>query len=275
MQGIDLQTDTPSEIQDTKGDGVFTCGRFRLTGEMNPWTTFCEGRPDLEGARSYYDRLYRRNYGRLLPEDKRAEILVTSAGIGYFVKFLNDLGYQNVLGIDSDLKKIEYARQSPVPVRVERENTFDFLEDTDRRFDLIVAEQEVNHLTKRELVIFLIRARARLKPGGHVIFNSTNYANPFTAIDHWAHNFNHYTGYTDNSVVQILDYCGFGEAKCLPIDNYVFYTNPLNWVAKLFTGLVSLGTWALYKLYGKDAYVFTKRMIAVGTANGEPRESGI
>jgi len=256
--------------QDTRGSGGHICGRFRLKGEIHPWTTFCEGLPDIEKGFGYYDRLYRHNYAALLPEDRAASVLVASAGVGYFMKFLKDQGYENVTGVDSDEHKVDYAKGKGFPVV--RENVFDFLEETDRRFDLIFAEQEINHLTKRELVVFLTRARKRLADGGRLILNCTNYANPLTAIDHLAHNFNHYSGYTDNSLTQVLGYCGFGEISCHPLDNYVFFANPLNWVAKGVTGLFSLWFKAAYKMYGKAGHIFTKRMIAVGRATARPVE---
>jgi hypothetical protein len=63
--------------------------------------------------------------------------------------------------------------------------------------------------------------------------------------------------------------------SCHPIDNYVFYGNPLNWVAKAFTGLLTIGFKVVYKMYGKGGHIFTKRMIGVGVADAEPVERGI
>jgi 2-polyprenyl-3-methyl-5-hydroxy-6-metoxy-1,4-benzoquinol methylase len=245
-------------------------GRFQLKGKIHAWTTFCEGMLDIEEGFRYYNRLYRRNYAKLLPKDRNSEILVTSAGVGYFVNFLNQMGFVNVLGVDSDQSKVEYAQAKNF--NVIRENAFNLLEDTDKIFDLIVAEQEVNHLTKSELVVFLTRARKCIRDGGWLILNSTNYANPLTAIDHFAHNFNHFAGYTENSLEQVFEYCGFGDVKCYPIDNYVFYMNPLNWVAKAITGFFSCFFMITYKMYGKSGKLFTKRIIGLGVADKEPLE---
>ena len=259
--------------QQTKVKPSHTCGRFQLTGKIHSWTTFCEGIPNIEEGFRYYDLLYRRNYTHLLPQDKNAEVLVTSAGVGYFVTFLNQMGFEKVIGVDSDQSKVEYARAKNF--NVIRENAFDLLEDTDNMFDLIVAEQEINHLTKEELVVFLTRARKRLRDGGRLILNSTNYANPLTAIDHFAHNFNHFVGYTENSIEQVFEYCGFGDVVCYPIDNYVFYKDPLNWIAKAITELFSLFFTITYKMYGKSGKLFTKRIIGVGKAVKEPVESDL
>lgn len=267
-----MSTQTVS-TQQTQPKSTPMCGRFQLTGKIHPGTTFCEGIPDIEAGFHYYNRLYRRNYSHLLPTDKNAKILVASAGVGYFVTFLNQMGYKNLLGIDSDQEKVDYAKARGL--NVVRENAFDFLEDTDQIFDLIVVEQEINHLTKQEMVIFLTRARQRLRQGGRLIINTMNYANPLTAIDHFGQNFNHFAGYTENSLKQVFNYCGFGKVECHPIDNYVLYWNPLNWIAKTITRTFSLFFWITYKMYGKSGNLFTKRIIGVGTANGEPLEANL
>jgi 2-polyprenyl-3-methyl-5-hydroxy-6-metoxy-1,4-benzoquinol methylase len=246
-------------------------GRFQLTGKIHPWTTFCEGISDIEAGFRYYEKLYRRNYSHLLPEDKDAMILVTSAGVGYFMTFLNQKGYKNFVGVDSDEHKIDYAKDKGI--KVLHENAFDFLNNTEQMFDLIVAEQEINHLTKRELILFLTMARKRLNENGRLILNTYNYANPITAIDHFGHNFDHFAGYTENSLKQVFKYCGFGGVKCYPIDNYVFYWNPLNWIAKMIAGLFSFSLWIIFKMYGKSDTLFTKRIIGVGFATGQPMES--
>jgi 2-polyprenyl-3-methyl-5-hydroxy-6-metoxy-1,4-benzoquinol methylase len=244
---------------------------FEFEAKIHPWTTFCEGIADIEEGFKYYNRLYRRNYAKLLPEDKKSEILVLSAGVGYFVYFLNQMGFMNVIGVDSDLSKVKYAQNKKF--NIIHGNAFDFLESTEKRFDLIVAEQEINHLTKNELVVFLNRARKCILNGGRLILNSTNYANPLTAIDHFAHNFNHFAGYTENSIEQVFEYCGFKDIACYPVDNYVFYLNPLIWVAKAVTGLFSLFFMLTYKMYGKSGKLFTKRIIGVGVVNKKTIDS--
>jgi len=245
-------------------------GRFRMKARAYPFTTFCEGLQDIEKGFHYFDRLYRRNFDALLPESRDANVLVMSCGIGYFVKYLNESGFGNVVGIDSDPAKVVYGKS--LGLNVEHENLFDFLEDTKQRFDMIVAEQEINHLTKDEVVVFLTRARRALVADGRLVVNSANYSNPITSADHLGLNFDHFTAFTEGGLEQAFAYCGFRDVRCLALDNYVFYGNPLNWVAKGITGLQGLWWKFLFRLYGKKGKLFTKRIIAVATRDAAAAE---
>ena len=84
-------------------------------------------RKDVEKGFESFTAYYKANYLSHMPADRDARILVVSCGPGYLVNMLRRQGYRNVLGIDSDASKVEYARRRhpavrdrsgvPVPVR--------------------------------------------------------------------------------------------------------------------------------------------------------------
>ena len=153
--------------------------RRQLTATIEPFDSFWEAPDDIEkGYRSFY-LFYKDNYGKLFPADKRASILCVSCGPGYGVNLLNELGYANVLGVDSFPDKIDYALKRKLNCKTAY--AFDFLEDSvDAAFDLIFVEQELNHLTKPEILDFLALCKRKLKPGGRLICFALNGANPIT-----------------------------------------------------------------------------------------------
>ena len=61
-----------------------------------------------------------------LPKDKRCRVLVISCGPDYLVDLLREVGYEDVLGIDSDPGKIAHARNRGLDCRTEE--AFPFLE---------------------------------------------------------------------------------------------------------------------------------------------------
>ncbi|MCJ7591043.1 MAG: class I SAM-dependent methyltransferase [Woeseiaceae bacterium] len=232
-----------------------------LTARLFPWTTFCEGIADIEAGYTYYPRLYKRNFGPYLPEQKNAKILVVSAGPGYFVDYLNQSGYMEVLGIDSDPEKVELAGKRSLNVIVA--DAMEYLTEKTESYDMIILEQEINHLTKHEFLHVLALVKSRLAAGGSVALNAGNYANPITAPDHFGTNIDHYSAWTSLSLDQAFKASGYAEWATYPLDNYVLYGNPLNYIAKALTGLISIMLRITFKMYGKDEKIFSKRLVSI------------
>jgi 2-polyprenyl-3-methyl-5-hydroxy-6-metoxy-1,4-benzoquinol methylase len=119
----------------------------QLTAQIEPFDSFWQAPKNIEKGYSQFYQLYKHNFLRYIPEQRQSAILVISCGPGYFVNLLVKHGYTNVLGIDSDAAKIQHALKRQLPCRVER--AFEFLQhDNQNQFDVIVCEQELNHLTR-------------------------------------------------------------------------------------------------------------------------------
>ena len=170
-------------------------------------------------------------------------------------------GYRNVVGIDSDPVKVEHARKRDLDCRAER--AFPFLAARPQAFDAIFCEQELNHLTKSEILVFLRLCRESLTPGGTLIVHALNGANPITGAEALAQNFDHYNTFTEYTFGQILDHSEFENVKVIPLNLYVFHKNPFNWVAWGVSTLLTLFFRAAFILYGKSNRIFTKKIAAV------------
>lgn len=235
--------------------------RLELTAKIEPFDSFWEAPGNIEKGYHTFYKFYRHNYLKHVPPDKESKILVVSCGPGYFVNLLNKEGYRNVLGIDSFPEKIQYARDRGLNCKVAR--VFDFLEKNEEKYDAIVAEQEINHLTKDEILMFLRCCSDNLKEAGTLIIHSLNGANPITGAEALAQNFDHYNTFTEGSLRQLLDYANFRDIHVIPLNLYVFYGNPLNYVAILLDTLNTLYFRFNFKLYGKSNRLFTKKIAAI------------
>ena len=231
----------------------------QLTAKIEPFDSFWEAPEDIEKGYRSFGLFYRDNYLRYFPTDKSAKILCVSCGPGYGVQLLSDLGYDNVEGIDSFPDKIEYAAARGLNCRVAY--AFDYLEDcSDATFDMIFCEQELNHLSKDEILEFLDLCRRKLKPGGRYICFALNGANPITGAEALAQNFDHQNTFTEYSLNQVLKAGGFENIEVFGLNLYVFYKNPANYVAMFAAWLLSLSFRAIYILYGKKNGLFTKKI---------------
>lgn len=232
-----------------------------LTAKIEPFDSFWEGPENIEKGYKKFYAFYMDNYFKLLPADKNIEILVVSCGPGYFVEMLNKNGYMNVKGIDSIQNKITHAQKRGL--KCELQEAFPFLELHSNEYDLIFCEQEVNHLTKSEIMEFLDLCENSLKSKGKLIMHALNGANPITGSEALAQNFDHYNSFTEYTFHQILEFKGFNNINIFPLNLYVFYTNPLNYVLILISKLYEVFFNVSFIMYGKKNRLWTKKIGAV------------
>jgi len=233
----------------------------QLTAKMEAFDSFWEAPENVEKGYVTFGTFYRHNYLKYFPTDKTTNILVISCGPGYMVNLLNEEGYKNVLGIDSIEEKIEPARKRNLNCR--HAQAFDYLKDRKSTFDAIFCEQEINHLTKEEILSFLGLCFRSLRSGGTLIFHSLNGANPFVGSENLALNFDHYNTFTEQSLIQIVEYTGYDNIKILPLNLYVFYKNPVNYIGMALDTLISQFLKFVFLFYGKKNKLFSKKIAAV------------
>ncbi len=233
-----------------------------LTAKLEPFDSFWQAPADIDSGYSKFDAYYRTNFLPLMPEDRNADILVVSCGPGYLVKTLSDAGYKNVLGIDSFPDKVAYAEKRHLRCRVER--AFEHVANHPDAYDVIVAEQELNHLTLDESVAFLKLCRQALRKDGLLVVYAMNGAHPVYGSENLAHNIDHFYTVTEFSLAQIMSLGGFEDVKIHPLKLYVFWKNPMNYIGLAVTGLIDLGVRVLFKLYAKDVKILTKKIAATG-----------
>ncbi len=182
-----------------------------LAARLEPFDSYWQAPANIEAGYSSFAAYYRANYLPHLPSDKAAQILVVSCGPGYLVNVLAQAGYKSVIGIDSDPAKVEHARRHNLPC--EAAEAFPYLEKRQGEFDVIIPEQELNHLTHEETIEFLQLCHAALRPGGRVIVYAMNGANPFVGAENLAHNIDHFYIVTEYSLGQLLQLGGFRDIK--------------------------------------------------------------
>ncbi|HVO46567.1 MAG TPA: class I SAM-dependent methyltransferase [Steroidobacteraceae bacterium] len=236
----------------------------QLAARLEPFDSYWQAPRDVEKGFSSFTAYYRANYLAHMPADRDARILVISCGPGYLVKMLLDCGYRAVLGVDSDAAKVAVARAHQLPCETAR--AFEYLQGRNAQFDVIVPEQELNHLTLDETVEFLRLCRQALRPGGRVVVYAMNGANPLVGSENLSHNIDHFYNVTEYSLGQILQLAGFSDVRVFALKLYVFWKNPLNYVGLAVTGLLELAMRVIFMLYGKKVRVLSKKVAAVAQA---------
>ncbi len=233
----------------------------KLSARIEPFDSYWQAPENVEKGYSSFYQYYRVNILPHIPGQKDSDILVVSCGPGYLVKLLGDQGYTSVLGIDSDPDKIKHAEKRSLPCRVEE--AFPFVSGKAQAFDVIICEQELNHLTKGDQIEFLKLCHLAMRKNGTLIVYGLNGANPITGAEALSQNIDHFNTFTEYSLKQTLELAGFREIRPFPLKLYVFYANPLNYVGLAVTAILEFSFRILFKLYGKSASIFTKKIGAV------------
>jgi len=234
----------------------------KLTSQIEPFDSFWEAPHDIEKGYGRFAKFYTRNYFKQMSLKPTDDILVISCGPGYMLSLLKEKRVKNVIGIDADPQKITYAQTRRLNANVA--NAFDFLENSTEQYDIIFAEQEINHLAKLEILQFLQLCHKRLKAGGMIVVHSLNGANPITGPEALAQNFDHQNTFTEYSLKQVLEHNGFHKIKIFPLQLYIFYENPVNIIGMFIDGILNIIFRVGFIFYGKSNKLFSKKIGAIG-----------
>lgn len=258
---------TPAETPATASPSAL--GRSaRLAARLEPFDSYWQAPQDIDAGYASFREYYKHNYLPRMPSDKSARILVVSCGPGYLLDLLVAAGYVNVVGIDSDEKKVAHARRRGLNCDTAR--AFEYLSDRVAQFDAIVPEQELNHLTLDEQIEFLRLCRTSLRDGGLLFVYGLNGANPLVASENLAHNIDHFNTFTEHSLRQVMALGGFDDVELLPLKIYVFWKNPLNYAGLAFTSFAELCFRVAYKMYGKNVKILSKKIAATAIKRPAP-----
>lgn len=252
------------EINNPQSNDPCIIGNDGLAARLEPFDSYWQAPDDIEKGYTSFDAYYEANYLPLMPGNRAASILVVSCGPGYLVNTLAKNGYTNVTGIDSDPEKVRHATNHGLNCLAEQ--AFPYLHGRSEEYDVIVPEQELNHLTLDEQLQFLELCRTSLKPGGYVVVYGLNGANPMVGSENLSHNIDHFNTFTEYSLQQILELAGFRDVKTMPLKLYVFWKNPLNYVGLAITTVYELYCRIMFKLYGKNVKILSKKLAATASA---------
>lgn len=223
-------------------------------------------RKNIESIEKEYKRYYqffKYNYEKYLPNNKKAKICDMACGIGETVNSLKELGYTNVIGIDFDMENVKFCKRQGLSV--EQGNIYDYFIDKNEQFDAIILNDIIEHIAKENVISVLKDIKKSLRRSGVLIIKTVNAANAFLASSSRYMDFTHETIYDEFSIRDILLVAGFQPNKITVKESnlYVFWKNPLNYIAWMINSIINLFLRCYYILNFKKQSVFTKNFIAI------------
>ncbi len=154
-------------------------------------------------------RIYLSYYGDVLPKEKNVLILDIGCGTGQFLYFLDEQGYSNYYGIDASEEQIDFCRKN-VTKKVGLADIFEYLKDKKETFDVVSANDVIEHIPKQRLVETLALIHGALRKDGVFLMKVPNMSNPFNLLNRYM-DITHEIGFTEYSICEVLDGVGFSS----------------------------------------------------------------
>jgi len=193
-----------------------------------------------ENNARYLIKQYEYNYKKFLPENKSARILEIGAGMGRFLQFLGETGYENFLGIDISPESIQYCQEKGIKKVQLIKNLGEFFVGAGN-YDLIVMNDVIEHLPKEETIETLKKIYEHLNTGGRFIVKTGNLSSLIGARIRYGE-FTHYQGFTEYSLAQVVQIAGFSVFQAYP------FRVPRNRVRRIVRAGLQMIVHALWKL---------------------------
>ena len=164
-------------------------------------------------------KTYFLNYGSFIPKNKNIRILDIGCGMGHFLYALVKNGYRNFIGIDISNQMINFCKNyvkrtelkdsfQEISQKVVNSDLFTYLEKNQEQFDLIVANDLIEHIEKNKILNLFELIKHNLKYNGIFIVKTVNMVNPLSNRILYD-DFTHQIGFTSLSLAQIYLVTGF------------------------------------------------------------------
>lgn len=155
--------------------------------------------------------LFKYKIQKQLPSKKDTSIIDLAAGHGSFMYCLKKAGYTNVIGIDISEEEVKIAETNGIK-DIFQDDIFHFLENTDKKFDVIIMMDILEHLTRDEFFRILHLAKNTLNKNGLMIAQVPNATGIFGMRIRYG-DLTHETSFSHNSVIQGFTTVGFNKIK--------------------------------------------------------------
>ncbi|MBN2532435.1 MAG: class I SAM-dependent methyltransferase [Spirochaetales bacterium] len=176
-------------------------------------TKWQDSHKSTKKAYDFYSLILKKRMKHILPDSRGIRIIDLACGAGHFLYFLQHEGYKDTQGIDLSDEMLKLSSKMGIK-NLKKADIFKFLPDNKNQFDLIIANDIIEHLTKDEVILLLDLIYQSLKPGGMVLISTINAMSLF-GYGTIQNEFTHVTGFTPMSLTQVLKICHFSNIKTM------------------------------------------------------------
>lgn len=148
-----------------------------------------------------------------LPNDRACAVLDVGCGYGRELYILSKLGFTDLTGIEMTKESFEIAKKELKDrAHIVYGDAFRIISRVKEKYDLIILFDVLEHIETERVVQYLTYLYNALKKGGTLVVRVPNMGNILAAYSRYI-DFTHKNGFTEFSLMQILDAVGFVEHK--------------------------------------------------------------
>lgn len=165
---------------------------------------------DLESRAPYLRSVIRRWF----PGDFTVGVLDLGCGYGALLYFLKEAGYCNLKGIDCSSEQVAVAKKLGLDFVQQGAVTDALRMSKDGEWDILIAFDVIEHLSKGEVLTFVDEAKRVLKTGGRLLIHVPNGEAIFSGTVYFG-DLSHETGFTRRSLKQLMSVGGFSQVHVI------------------------------------------------------------
>jgi len=145
---------------------------------------------------------------------KDAKILDCGCGFGHQLYALELMGFRNLFGIEMTLDSYELAKRELKYSDIKHIDAFEYLPKHIDEFDVIILNDVLEHIPRDNVLKIMNHLNDSLKPGGILCIRVPNMSSLLSSYSMYM-DFTHLVGYTEFSVMQLLEMTGFWNHKLI------------------------------------------------------------
>jgi SAM-dependent methyltransferase len=154
-----------------------------------------------------------KNIKNVLPLDKNAKILDLGCGFGRYLKYIQELGYTDIQGVEIGDEQNEFLKNKGF--NITQQDIFEFLKNIKDKYDFVTMFDVLEHFTKEEIVELLPLLKNILNDNGILIVRVPNGEAIFKGGIMYG-DFTHETFFTAKSLKQIFNIFNFSNIQVFP-----------------------------------------------------------
>lgn len=211
----------------------------------------------------WFDSYSKKNYFTYIKhKSKNSSVLDIGCNRGYLLHAFENLGFSNTVGIDLSENDLVYARSILNTKEIFRVDAFEYLKNSNEKFDIIIIKAVLEHIPKLKTEELISLMYGALKKDGVLIIDVPNMDWLFAGHERYM-DFTHEVGFTKESMEQVISLY-FQDYKIFSADTIILKSG-LRKIALKITRFILQSLLKIADPEGGSSDIWHRSLITIST----------